>query len=471
MTVKENARQQPETRLSRDGFASFGLHQELVRAVGDMGFEEPTAIQTDALPPALAGRDVLACAMTGSGKTAAFVLPILERLRQKPRGVTRALILTPTRELAAQIEAERARLGKHTRTTGAAVFGGVGMGPQEKAFRRGVDIMVATPGRLLDHLQYDYARLDGIEVLVLDEADRMLDMGFLPDIRRVLRHLPSGPRQTLFFSATMPEPIVALSNEMLTAPVRIDIERKQAPATGVAQALYSVPQNLKVDLLVELLERREIGNVIVFCRTKHRTNRLTQKLERRGVSVARIHGNRSQKQRTEALAGFKAGRYRVLAATDIVARGIDVNALDHVLNFDVPMAAEDYIHRVGRTARAGAKGDAYTFVAPGEEAQIRAIERALGQRIERRTVDGFDYSAAATERFEVPIGERIAEIRARKAEERARAKAKAERRPEAGGRGPRGGNDARSGGSHRPTNGARRPRGGRRTSSSGRRSA
>ncbi|MBI4409614.1 MAG: DEAD/DEAH box helicase [Gemmatimonadetes bacterium] len=416
------------TPASPSSFETFGLHAELLRAVRELGFEQPTPIQADAIPAGLAGRDVLACAMTGSGKTAAFLLPILERLRAKPRGTTRALILTPTRELAAQIEEHRAQLAQHTRVTGAAVFGGVAMGPQEQAFRRGTDILIATPGRLLDHFGRGYARLNGLELLVLDEADRMLDMGFLPDIRRVLRHLPSRRRQTFFFSATLPRPIVELSRELLVAPAAINVERKAAPATGVAQAVYPVPQQLKVALLLELLRRDELGNVIVFCRTKHRANRLAEKLDRVGVSVAKMHGNRSQAQRTEALAGFKSGRYRVLAATDIVARGIDVEALDHVLNFDVPKTPDDYIHRVGRTARAGATGDAYTFVASEEEGELRAIERAVGRRLERRTLAGFDYAAVVQERLEVPLAERIAGMRARTAEERARARANAERR-------------------------------------------
>ncbi len=410
------------------GFGGLGVGPELREAVAALGFERPTPIQARAIPPALEGRDVLACAMTGSGKTAAFLLPILERLLDRPRGRTRALVVVPTRELAAQTVEHLKELARGTGVRGAAVFGGVGMLPQEEAFRRGVDILVATPGRLLDHFQYDYARLDALEVLVLDEADRMLDMGFLPAIRRVLRHLPATPRQTLFFSATMPAPVVTLSRELLRSPARIDIERKQAPAHGITQALYPVAAHLKIDLLLALLDRGEIGNAIVFCRTKHRANRLAEKLSRRGVSVARIHGNRSQSQRTEALAGFKDGRYRVLVATDIVARGIDVEALDHVVNFDVPAAPDDYIHRVGRTARAEATGDAYTFVSPETESQVRAIERALGKPIERRKLDGFDYTAPPSgERLEIPLEERIREIRARKAEERARARAKAER--------------------------------------------
>jgi ATP-dependent RNA helicase RhlE len=410
-------------------FRELDLDGALVRAVEDMGFEKPTPVQASAMPVALQGRDVMACAMTGSGKTAAFLLPIIQRLQPKPRGRTRALVLSPTRELAAQIHEQFVALARHTKVTGAAVFGGVGMAPQVDAFRRGVDIIVATPGRLLDHLNHDYASLSNVEVLVLDEADRMLDMGFLPDIRRVLRQLPVGPRQTMLFSATMPAPIVELSRELMREPVRIDVERRQAPARGIMQAFYPVPQHLKVPLLVELLRRDEIGNAIVFCRTKHRANRVAEKLEKQGLAVARIHGNRSQAQRTQALAGFKEGTFRVLVATDIVARGIDVEALEHVVNFDVPAAPEDYIHRVGRTARAEATGDAYTFVTPDDEPAIRAIERAVGRRVERRKLAGFDYAAAATdEKLEIPLAERIAQIRARKAEERVRAKAKASER-------------------------------------------
>lgn len=406
----------------------MGLAPELLRAVADMGFSTPTPIQQQAVVPGIEGRDLLGCAMTGSGKTASFLLPILQRLMDRPRGKTRALILTPTRELAAQVDEERKALTKHVSLRGAAIFGGVSMGPQEKAFRSGVEILVATPGRLLDHFQYDYARLDQVEFLVLDEADRMLDMGFLPDIRRVLRHLPQGPRQTLFFSATMPPPIVELSRELLTDPIRIDVERKQAPATGITQAFFPVPAKRKPALLIELLERDEIGNVIVFCRTKHRANRLFEKLEKAGIAATRMHGNRSQAQRTKALEGFRDGTYRVLCATDIVARGIDVEALDHVVNFDVPAQPEDYIHRVGRTARAGATGEAYTFVSPEEASEVRAIERAVGRTIERRTLEGFDYNAPEEERFEVPVGERIAAMREERRKGRERKKAREERR-------------------------------------------
>jgi ATP-dependent RNA helicase RhlE len=408
-------------------FSGFGLDAAMLRAVRELGFTRPTPVQKDAMPPALAGRDVLACAMTGSGKTAAFLLPIMQRLLGKGRGTTRALVLAPTRELAAQIDEHLGQLAVHTPLTGAAVFGGVGMGPQEHAFRSGVDVIVATPGRLLDHMRRPYARLAGLEILVLDEADRMLDMGFLPDIRRVLKHIPPR-RQTLFFSATMPAPIVTLSREMLRDPVTVNLERKAAPAIGITQAVYPVAQELKTGLLLELLRRGDVRSVLVFTRTKHRANRLAEFLERNRVPSARIHGNRSQAQRTDALAGFKAGRFRVLVATDIAARGIDVEALSHVINFDVPAAPEDYIHRVGRTARAEATGDAFTFAAPQETNDLRAIERALGKQLPRVMLPDFDYAKRSTERFEVPIQERIAQIRARKSTERARAKINTERR-------------------------------------------
>ena len=408
-------------------FGNLKLHPDLLRGVKELGFTRPTPIQTDAIPPAVAGRDVLACAMTGSGKTAAFLLPILHRLLERPRGTTRALIVTPTRELAAQILQELEEIAVHTPITAAAIFGGVGMGPQEHAFRTGVDVLVATPGRLLDHLKHPYAKLDRIEHLVLDEADRMLDMGFLPDIRRVLKHLPTK-RQTLFFSATMPAPILELTREMLRDPATINLERKAAPAVGITQAVYPVPQELKSSLLLSLLERDIMHEALVFTRTKHRANRLWEFLTKRGVEAARIHGNRSQAQRTDALEGFKSGRYRVLVATDIAARGIDVEALGHVVNFDVPGMAEDYIHRVGRTARAEMTGEAFTFVAPDESDDLRAIERAIGKALPRVTLPDFDYSAKPAAKLEIPIAERIAKLRAERAAGRERSKAKEQRR-------------------------------------------
>jgi ATP-dependent RNA helicase RhlE len=372
-------------------FTVFGLHPSLLKGLKDLGFTRPTAIQTDAIPQVLAGHDLLACAMTGSGKTAAFLLPILHRLMDKSRGTTRALVLTPTRELAAQIVEDLNDLAVHTPLTAAAVFGGVGMGPQEHAFRSGVDVIVATPGRLLDHFRAPYAKLAGLQCLVLDEADRMLDMGFLPDIRRVLRHLPSK-RQTLFFSATMPPPIVQLSKEMLRTPATINIERRSAPAVGITHAIYPVPQHLKPTLMLHLLRGGDMHDALIFTRTKHRANRLAKFLSENQIQVERIHGNRSQNQRTEALAGFKSGKYKVLVATDIAARGIDVTALGHVVNFDLPLVPEDYIHRVGRTARAELKGSAYSLVCPEEEGNLRDIEKAIGNRLPRVTLPDFDYA-------------------------------------------------------------------------------
>jgi ATP-dependent RNA helicase RhlE len=404
-------------------FSSFPLHADLLKGVKELGFTRPTPIQEQAIPPAAEGEDILACAMTGSGKTAAFLLPILHRLMGKTRGTTRVLILTPTRELAAQIHQHLEQLAVHTPVTGAAVFGGVGMGPQEHALRSGVDVIVATPGRLLDHLRHPYARLSRLEILVLDEADRMLDMGFLPDIRRILGQIPKK-RQTLFFSATMPREIVGLSREMLHDPVRIDLERKSAPAVGITQAVYPCARELKSALLVELLKRDIVAEAIVFTRTKHRANRLADFLERHGISTARIHGNRSQSQRTLALAGFKEGKHRVLVATDIVARGIDVEDLSHVINFDVPADPDSYIHRVGRTARADATGDAFTFVSPDEDRELQDIERALGKRLPRVTLPGFDYAKKTAERLEIPIAERLRAHRARRGPGRGRPQAK-----------------------------------------------
>lgn len=451
------------------GFPALGLHPRLLAAVEKLGFSNPTPVQLASIPAAMEGRDLLATAMTGSGKTAAFLLPIVHRLLTEAQAAdgggtphqsrsvpshgkkrTRALILTPTRELAAQIVDHLDHLARGTGIRGAAIYGGIAMGPQEKAFRNGVEILVATPGRLMDHFQYEYARLPEIDFVVLDEADRMLDMGFLPEIRKILGHLPKRSRQTLLFSATMPDPIAKLAAEMLRDPVEVKTQAKQAPPSAITQCLYPVPQELKTNLLMELYRRKIIGSAIVFCRTKHRAKRLAQKLEKLGLPATEIHGNRSQKQRTDALAGFKAGRFAFLVATDVVARGIDIHALGHVVNFDVPVAPEDYIHRIGRTARAEATGEAHTFVAPDEEREISAIERVLKSKITRKTLEDFDYKAKVEERFEVPIGERIAAIRARKREERDRAKINAERRAARPGAAPesqprRGGSSATQG--------------------------
>ncbi|MBK9240433.1 MAG: DEAD/DEAH box helicase [Acidobacteria bacterium] len=441
-------------------FSALKLHPSLLKSVKEMGFARPTPIQLDAIPPALEGRDVLACAMTGSGKTAAFLLPLIHRLIDTPRGNTRALVLTPTRELAAQILEDLKDLAVHTPITGAVVIGGVGMGPQEHAFRSGADVIIATPGRLMDHMRQSYAKLQHLEYLVLDEADRMLDMGFLPEIRKILRQLPSK-RQTLFFSATMPQPIIQLTHEMLKDPARLQIERKAAPAVGITQAVYPVSQELKSQLLLTLLQRGEMDDALVFTRTKHRANRLADFLIRNKINADRIHGNRSQPQRMAALAAFKNGSVRVLVATDIAARGIDVQELGHVVNFDVPLVPEDYIHRVGRTARAEATGDAFTFVAPQEESDLRSIEAAIHKRLPRVTVPDFDYNAKPPAALEIPLAERIKAIRERKAGERARAADKQRRRGGSGGGAPA----PRSGGpsGSRPGGGSfspRRPGGG-----------
>jgi len=408
-------------------FTGFKLHPSLLRGIKELGFTRPTPIQAEALPPAIEGRDILGCAQTGSGKTAAFLLPILNRLLGKARGTTRALVITPTRELAAQIQEDLQDLAVHTPVTSAAIFGGVGMGPQEHALRSGVDVIIATPGRLLDHMRQPYTRLGGLEVLVLDEADRMLDMGFLPDIKRILKQLPAR-RQTLLFSATMPQPIAVLAREILKNPVALQIERAPAPAVGVTHTVYPVPQELKSALFVELCKQPGTRSVLAFTRTKHRANRLAEYLAKHGVKADRIHGNRSQAQRTAALAGFKDGRFQVLVATDIAARGIDIDALSHVINFDVPGMSEDYIHRVGRTARAEAVGDALTLVSPDEEGDLKGIERAVGARFPCVRLPGFDYTKRPADKLEIPLAERIAAIRARKAEDRQRARANAERR-------------------------------------------
>jgi ATP-dependent RNA helicase RhlE len=373
-------------------FSDFTLAEQLVRATRRAGFTQPTPIQQDAIPPIMAGRDILASAQTGSGKTAAFLLPIMDRLLPMQRGATRALVVAPTRELAAQISEHFHILAAGTGLKSAAVHGGVGMGPQERAFRKGVDLIAATPGRLLDHFSHPYAGLEDLQFLVLDEADRMLDMGFLPDITRILARIPKN-RQTMLFSATMPDPIVELSRKLLREPVRLNIGKSPGAAPNITHSVYPVSTERKQGLFLELLGGVITGSVLVFTRTKHRANRLADFLDKNGVPCARIHGNRSQTQRNAALAGFKQGRFKVLVATDIAARGIDVEALGSVVNFDVPHVPEDYIHRVGRTARAQASGDALSLVSPDEEKDFRAIEKHIGTRLPRHNLDGFDYSA------------------------------------------------------------------------------
>ena len=410
------------------------LTPAMCNAIARAGYLTPTPIQAKTIEPILEGRDVIGCAQTGTGKTAAFAIPMLERLTraesplaQRTGAGPRALVLAPTRELALQIAETFVMLGGGQGIRTLVLIGGDSMGPQLSGLQKRPDVIVATPGRLADHLERRSLSLGAVRIVVLDEADRMLDMGFAPQVERILRVTPLD-RQTLFFSATLPPPIVQLSREMLKNPFTVNIERAAAPAVGITQAVYPVPQNLKAPLLEALLKRGDIDSALVFTRTKHRANRLAESLTKHGVRCERIHGNRTQAQRTQALAGFKEGRFKVLVATDIAARGIDVEALSHVVNFDVPHVPEDYIHRVGRTARAEMTGDAYTFVSPEEEGDLRAIERAIGKRLPRITVPGFDYAKAPAERFEVPIAERIAAIRARKAQERTRAREKAERR-------------------------------------------
>ncbi|PKL39424.1 MAG: RNA helicase [Candidatus Riflebacteria bacterium HGW-Riflebacteria-1] len=413
------------------------LHADLQNAIKRVGFTTPTPIQQSAIPLAMNGRDILASSMTGSGKTAAFLLPIMHRIiasRENEKQTTgritpkiRALILTPTRELAAQICQHFNDLAQCSDLSCAAIFGGVSMLPQERAFRHSVDIMVATPGRLLDHCSREYGKMPHLEYLVLDEADRMLDMGFLPDIRRVMKVLPARPRQTLLFSATLPAPIVVLAKDMLNNPASVDIERPQITATGIEHKAFKVADNLKQELLINIIDQHQIRSAIIFTRTKHRAKRLAQFLDRKNVATDCIHGNRSQLQRTKALEDFRNGKVRVLVATDIASRGIDVEAISHVINFDVPHIVDDYVHRAGRTARANMTGYSFTLVSADEMYDFGQIERTIKTRIEHVKLENFDYNARPAEALEIPMAQRIAEIRAYKAACRNRAAAKTQR--------------------------------------------
>ena len=371
-------------------FQSFGLHADLLKALQQYGYETPTPIQAQALPIALSGRDMIGCAQTGTGKTAAFALPILNKLHLTSSSKTRALILTPTRELAVQVNEVVSALSKRSKLYTAAIYGGVGIPPQERALRLGTDIIVATPGRLLDHLKRGVGNLSGVEFFVLDEADRMLDMGFLPDVKRIIARLPKQ-RQTMMFSATMPKEILALTHEILQKPEMIQVGRQAQPAAGVKQTVYPVPQRLKMDLLLKLLYRAEMKSVLIFTRTKVRTEKLARQLESYGFDTARLHGDRTQGQRIAALEGFRSGQFRILVATDIAARGIDIEGISHVVNFDVPVTPEDYVHRVGRTARAQAIGEALTLMANEEEEFLYAIQRLTKAEIPRHQFEDFDY--------------------------------------------------------------------------------
>jgi ATP-dependent RNA helicase RhlE len=377
-------------------FKEFSFDPRIGAGIQAMGYVTPTPIQQQAIPAVLKGRDVLGTAQTGTGKTAAFMLPILQRLTQGPRGRVRALIVAPTRELAEQIHQDGVDLGRRTQVRSVTVYGGVSRNNQVQALRRGAEIVVACPGRLLDLAGDRSVDLSHVEVLVLDEADRMCDMGFLPDIRRILKLLPAQ-RQTLFFSATMPQEIRELADSILRNPVTVQIG-EIAPANTVSHALYPVSQRLKKKLLLATLEQTATGRVLIFTRTKYRARNLARDLERQNYRVSALQGNMSQNNRQRAIDGFRNGRYDILVATDIASRGIDVSEISHVINFDMPDTVDAYTHRIGRTGRAHQTGEAFTFMAQGDEPLVRQIEKVLGERIERRRLPGFNYGNSAQER-------------------------------------------------------------------------
>ena len=372
-------------------FQEFKLDTRILAGVQTLGWEQPTPIQEQAIPRALEGRDVMGLARTGTGKTAAFLLPILQRLTTGHRGHVRALIVAPTRELAEQIHQQAVTLCRPLNLRSLSIYGGVNINPQMRALRAGVDIVVACPGRLLDHLGQKTVSLAHVEVLVLDEADRMFDMGFLPDVRKIVKHLPAK-RQTLLFSATMPSEVRHLVAEILRDPVTVQVGTLK-PTSTVAHALYPVVAHLKTPLLLELLRRTDTGSVLVFTKTKHRAKRVGEQLVKLGHKAASLQGNLSQNRRQEALDGFRNGTYTVLVATDIAARGIDISQISHVINYDVPDTVDAYTHRIGRTGRLERTGDAFTFVTSEDTAMVRDIERTLGEPIPRKTLDGFDYKA------------------------------------------------------------------------------
>ncbi|HBL18700.1 MAG TPA: RNA helicase [Elusimicrobia bacterium] len=377
------------------GFSAFKFDPRIAAGIRALGYAAPTPIQLRSIAPILQGRDVLGLAQTGTGKTAAFALPILQRLLSGPRGATRALVLAPTRELADQIQDAFLSLGRQTGLRSLTVYGGVGAGPQVAGLRHGVEIVVACPGRLLDHLGQGAFKPSRLEVLVIDEADRMFDMGFLPDIRRILKHLPAH-RQTLLFSATMPDDIRKLAHEVLRQPVTVQVDHT-IPLTTVAHALYPVDEHLKSALLSRILSTVGEGSVLVFTRTKHRAKRLALRLQEQGRAATCLQGNLSQNRRKAALEGFRGGEFNILVATDIASRGIDISQITHVVNFDVPDTTDAYTHRIGRTGRAAKTGDAFTFVTHADEDMVRDIERTLGAKLPRRMVSGFDYSARPAE--------------------------------------------------------------------------
>ncbi len=374
-------------------FKQFNLHPQIEAGIQALGYRTPTPIQLQSIPAILEGRDVMGLAQTGTGKTAAFALPILQRLLSGSGKRARALIVAPTRELAEQIHESISELGRATMVTSVAVYGGVNKNPQIQKLRTGAEIIVACPGRLLDLVNQGAADLSGIEVLVLDEADRMFDMGFLPDIRKITKRLPEK-RQTLLFSATMPADIRGLAREILRNPVTLRVAA-DAPAATVSHTLYPVEQHLKTALLMKLLEQTSTDSVLVFTRTKHRTTRVARQMKTAGFPVTSLQGDLSQNQRQAALCGFRNGQYRILIATDIAARGIDVNRISHVINYDMPDTVEAYTHRIGRTGRADKSGDAFSFVTSQERDLVGTIEHVLGEQIERRTLEDFDYTLPA----------------------------------------------------------------------------
>jgi len=381
-------------------FSVLGLDSNILKAINEAGYTEPTPIQTAAIPPILAGHDLIGIAQTGTGKTAAFTLPILCKLAAlihagQKRGI-RVLVLAPTRELVVQIEENVRAYGKHLPLRMATVFGGVGERPQMQALQSGVDIVVACPGRLLDLMGRRCGDFSGLQHLVLDEADRMLDMGFLPDIRRIVKAMPAK-RQTLLFSATLSPEIEAVTRDFQHAPKIVQIGRRANPAETVTQLVYEIPKHQKTALLVHLLKEAHLNMVLVFVRMKHNADRLARNLEQKGIKTATIHSNRSQNQRLQALRDFKSGAVRVLVATDIAARGIDVDGISHVVNYDFPMHSEDYVHRIGRTGRAHAVGDAISFVTNEDHSALRSLERFIGRGIVRKKAEGFDYQANAPE--------------------------------------------------------------------------
>ena len=458
-----------DSNIDSNTFAALGLAEPILRAVTEQGYTVPTPIQAQAIPIVMSGRDLLGAAQTGTGKTAGFTLPLLHRLIAKagntaghPRRAVRVLILTPTRELCAQVQESVKTYGKHVRVTSTCIYGGVGFTPQVNALRRGVDIVVATPGRLLDHVQQRTIDLRSVEILVMDEADRMLDMGFIPDIRRIVSLLPKD-RQTLLFSATFSDEIRKLAADFQRDPATVEVARRNAPIELVTQVMHPVDKDRKRDLLAHLVKTHSWQQVLVFTKTKHGANRLAEQLSKDGIESDAIHGNKSQPQRMRALKRFKDLEVQVLVATDIAARGIDIDALPHVVNYDLPNVSEDYVHRIGRTGRAGIEGDAVSLVCAEDRPLLAAIERLIGKRIEQKLIPGFEPARAWTEqRQSQPKGGKPGEGRRKPAPSRrhgARPEQKPHHarssKPQDGGRSAGNGAGAKTGGNREGFRGAR----------------